>query len=62
MKFIYAIDEEAASFFRERGYLMIKEDRVNSIWIFENRKETTFSLPDGWPDDAKFVLSDQLTL
>ena len=57
MKFIYVMDAASKRTLLKKGYILLKEDEKNSIWIFENRKETLFDLGL----DCKYVLSDVLT-
>lgn len=35
--FIYVFDEKAKKDLQKRGYTLLKEDRKNQIWIFENK-------------------------
>lgn len=57
MKFIYVMDKAAKKMLEKKGYVLLKEDKVNSIWVFENREETMFDLGL----DCQYVLSDTLT-
>lgn len=57
MKFIYVMDKASKKMLTRRGYVLLKEDKANSIWVFENREETMFDLGL----DCQYVLSDTLT-
>lgn len=57
MKFIYVMDKASKKMLKKKGYVLLKEDKVNSIWVFENREETMFDLGL----DCQYVLSDTLT-
>ena len=57
MKFIYVMDKAAKKMLEKKGYVLLKEDKVNSIWVFENREETMFDLGM----DCQYVLSETLT-
>lgn len=54
MKFIYVMDKKSAKLLKKKGYELLKEDKVSSIWIFANKEETMFEL--GF--ECQCVLSD----
>lgn len=55
-KFIYVFEEEAAKDLKQKGYVLLKQDEKNKIWVFANLDpdNLTFSCP------YKFVLSSVL--
>ncbi len=57
MRFIYVMDEKAKKKMLRHGYALIKEDKENSIWIFENKDVMNFELDV----DVPYVLSNVLT-
>lgn len=57
MKFIYVMDKKSKKLLEKKGYILLKEDIENYIWVFENREETMFDL--GF--ECECVLSDILT-
>ena len=62
MRFIYVMKKEDKDKMVEMGYLLIKEDKRNLIWVFENKDVTTFASEDEITNaGVSFVLSDTLT-
>lgn len=57
MRFIYVMDKKSMKELKKKGYVLLKEDEKNSIWVFENKDPSFFSLDIGVPH----VLSDVLT-
>ncbi len=60
MKFIYVMDKKAKKELLKKGFTLLKEDKANGIWVFENKyanDEACFSLDVECPH----VLSDVLT-
>lgn len=60
MKFIYVMDKKAQKELLKKGFTLLKEDKANSIWVFENKcvnDETCFNLDV----ECFHVLSDVLT-
>lgn len=55
-KFIYVFSNEDKEKLSNYGYLLLKEDKENGIFVFVNEKNLEFALCN----DA-FVLSDTLT-
>lgn len=62
MQFVYVMRREDKDKMEELGYVLIKEDRNNHIWVFKNKDVTTFSSEDEISSAGiSFVLSDMLT-
>lgn len=62
MRFIYVMKTEDANKLIEMGYSLIKEDKQNHIWVFENRDVNTFVYDDELASaGVMFVASDILT-
>lgn len=62
MRFIYVMKKEDKDKMVAMGYLLIKEDKRNLIWVFENKDVTTFASEDEITNaGVSFVLSDTLT-
>ncbi len=60
MKFIYVMDKKAKKELLKKGFRLLKEDKANNIWVFENKyvdNEACFDLNVQCP----YVLSDVLT-
>lgn len=57
MKFIYVLSPEHRDEMIAAGYVLLKEDKANKIWVFENAVPCNFSLAFDFPH----VLSDTLT-
>ena len=55
-KFIYAISREASDLLVAQGFRLIKEDKNNNIYIFENDEKKSFNFSTG-----NFAFSDILT-
>lgn len=55
-KFIYVFTKEAFDKLSKIGYRILKADENNSIYVFENKRELSFDLPDD-----KFLYSNTLT-
>ena len=58
-KFIYVFNMDARDKLLSENYRLLKADEQQSIFVFENKKERTFSANTA--DDFTFVLSDTLT-
>lgn len=62
MHFVYVMKKEDKDKMIAMGYSLIKEDKRNHIWVFENKDVTTFTSEDEIADAGiAFVLSDMLT-
>lgn len=62
MHFVYVMKREDKDKMIAMGYSLIKEDKRNHIWVFENKDVTTFTSEDEIADaGVAFVLSDMLT-
>lgn len=35
--FIYVMDKKAKKELLKKGFVLLKEDKLNSIWVFENK-------------------------
>ena len=57
MKFVYVMDKASKEELLNKGFLLLKEDERNSIWVFENKEPYAFTLDVA----ASYVLSDVLT-
>lgn len=55
-KFIYVFNTEARDALVKRGYVMLKADDKNSVYVFENRELAMFDL-----DNISYALSSTLT-
>lgn len=55
-KFIYVFNKEARDALEKRGYVLLKDDNTNMIFVFENRSLSVFDL-----EDISYALSDTLT-
>lgn len=61
MRFIYVMDKKSKKELLKRGFTLLKEDKRNGVWVFENKYsdiDARFELGV----DCKCVLSDVLTL
>lgn len=58
MKFVYVFDLRDKKKMTEAGYLLIKEDEANKIWVFENLYENELACEL----DGPHVMSDVLSL
>ena len=56
MKFIYVFDETAKSKLLEAGFVLLKEDLDNSIYVFRFNGDLTFA-----SEDVTYVLSDTIS-
>ena len=56
MKFIYVFDETAKSKMLNAGFVLLKEDADNSVYVFCAKEAQTFS-----SEDFSYVLSDTLS-
>lgn len=54
-KFIYVFCKDAADKLTANGYRLLKTDERNSLFVFENKQDLTFSL------DVSYILSDTIT-
>lgn len=62
MRFVYVMKKEDKDQMVAMGYSLIKEDKRNHIWVFENKDVTTFASEDEITNaGVSFVLSDMLT-
>lgn len=62
MRFIYVKSEQDRDRMLTLGYALLKEDKRNHIWVFQNKNGITFD-SDGKLDNvgSKIVLSNTLT-
>lgn len=62
MRFVYVKSEQDRDLMLALGYALLKEDKRNHIWIFQNKNDIAFD-SDGKLDNVgvKFVLSNTLT-
>lgn len=62
MRFVYVMKKEDKDKMVAMGYSLIKEDKRNHIWVFDNKDVTTFASEDEITNaGVSFVLSDMLT-
>ena len=62
MRFVYVMKKEDKDKMVAMGYSLIKEDKKNNLWVFENKDVTTFASEDEITNaGVSFVLSDMLT-
>ena len=62
MRFVYVMKKEDKDKMVAMGYSLIKEDKRNNIWVFENKDVITFASEDEITSaGVSFVLSDMLT-
>ncbi len=62
MRFVYVMKKEDKDKMVAMGYSLIKEDKQNNLWVFENKDVTTFASEDEITNAGiSFVLSDMLT-
>lgn len=62
MRFVYVMKKEDKDKMVAMGYSLIKEDKRNHIWVFENEDVATFASEDEITNaGVSFVLSDMLT-
>lgn len=62
MNFIYVMSEEDKNKMESLGYSLIKEDKRNHVWVFQNKDTTTFACEDEISGAGiYFVLSNMLT-
>ena len=62
MRFVYVMKKEDKDKMVAMGYSLIKEDKQNNLWVFENKDVTTFASEDEITNaGVSFVLSDMLT-
>lgn len=62
MRFVYVMTEDDKDKMLEMGYSLMKEDKRNHIWVFENKDMMTFDREDEIANAGiAFVLSDMLT-
>ncbi len=62
MRFVYVMSKTDKDKMIAMGYALIKEDKNNHIWVFENRDVTSFASEDEITKaGVSFVLSDMLT-
>lgn len=60
MRFIYVFDTSVVDFLVSKKYLLLKSDKKNKIYVFEN-KPTNDALVLNVLAETDFVLSDTLT-
>lgn len=62
MRFVYVKSEQDRDRMLALGYALVKEDKRNHIWVFQNKNDVAFD-SDGKLDNVgvKFVLSNTLT-
>ena len=56
-RFIYVFTKDAAEELAARGYTLLKNDPSNSVYVFVNQDNLTFSLSD----NIECALTDTLT-
>lgn len=62
MRFVYVMTADDRDKMLEMGYSLMKEDKRNHIWVFENKDVMTFDHEDKIAGAGiAFVLSDMLT-
>lgn len=62
MNFIYVMSEEDKNKMKSLGYSLIKEDKRNHVWVFQNKDTATFACEDEISGAGiYFVLSNMLT-
>lgn len=62
MNFIYVMREADKDKMISLGYSIIKEDKKNHVWVFQNKDTTTFACEDEISGAGiQFVLSNTLT-
>lgn len=62
MRFVYVMKKEDKDKMIAMGYSLIKEDKRNNIWVFENKDVVTFASEDEITNaGVSYVLSDMLT-
>ncbi|MGN1157169.1 MAG: hypothetical protein ACI4TK_13410 [Agathobacter sp.] len=57
LRFIYVMNLKDKDKLEKLGYNLLKVDKANSIFIFENKTELNFELDT----DMQYILSDTLT-
>lgn len=55
-KFLYVFAEADKDTLISAGYLLLKSDKANNIYVFENREKECFAL-----DKSEHLFSDTLT-
>lgn len=55
-KFLYVFTEEDKNALIAAGYFLLKSDKANNIYVFENREKECFAL-----DKSEHLFSDTLT-
>lgn len=55
--FIYVLSPETRDEMLAAGYVLLKEDKYNKIWVFENAQPSNYSLTFDFPH----VMSNVLT-
>ncbi len=62
MRFIYVMSETDKDKLVSLGYSLLKEDKRNHVWVFQNKDTITFACEDEISSAGiRFVLSDTLT-
>ncbi len=62
MRFVYVMRKEDSDAMLAMGYTLVKEDKYNHVWVFENRDVTSFASADELTTAGiPHVLSDILT-
>lgn len=62
MNFIYVRSEDDKNRLLSLGYALVKEDKRNRIWVFQNKDAKTFVRNEEVAEaGVKFVLSNTLT-
>lgn len=56
-KFIYVFNKANRDILISKGYQLIKSDKQNNVYVFENRNEYCFSLDD----EVEAIYSDMMT-
>ncbi len=57
MKFIYVLNEQLKDKLITKGFHLIKENKVNHMWIFENSQNFSFDSEN----KGQYILSNSLT-
>ncbi len=60
MRFIYVMDKKGKKELLKKGFKLLKEDKANSIWVFENKYMDDVACFD-LDVECPHILSDVLT-
>ncbi len=62
VRFIYTMSEQDKDKMISLGYVLMKEDKRNRMWVFQNKESETFSSEDElFKAGIRFALSNTLT-